>query len=170
MKRPSLVLLVGIAIGFLAFAATSWLESRPHRRLLEEPASELAWLRHEYGLSDSQFQRVVALHTAYQPTCAELCQRIADANRRLRDAIAATNVVTDEIRLRLRETGQARDDCRQAMLNHLFSVARELPADAGHRYLESMLAATCVLQEARPIHAANAEAATPGGDAHHHHP
>ncbi|MDO8348887.1 MAG: hypothetical protein Q7T30_01530 [Planctomycetota bacterium] len=158
MKRPTLLLLLGIVAGLVAFGIASRLQTSQHRRILDQPAAELAWLRHEYQLSDDQFARVSALHTAYQPTCAELCRRIADANQNLRDAVARTNALTDEIRERVRDTGRTRDDCRQAMLAHLYAVAREMPPDAGRRYLDTMLAATCVLQEARPIGTALSEA------------
>lgn len=165
MKRPSRVLLLGLVAGLAAFAFASRLQTQPHRRLLRAPASELAWLRHEFDLSDDQYRRVLALHQAYQPTCADLCRRIDESNRRLRDAIARTNAVTEEVRAALLATGQARDACRQAMLAHLFAVAREMPAEAGRRYLDAMLAQTCVVQEARPVHAAPAS----DSDPHRHH-
>lgn len=166
MKRPWLLLPLGLLAGALAFGAAFWLRTQPQRQAAATPGAELEWLRREFRLSDDVFRRVSELHRNYQPTCAELCRRIADQNRRLREAVARTNAMTDEIRELVTATGRARDDCRQAMLTHLYAVAREMPAEAGNRYIQSMLAATCVLQEARPIDAALQPGA---GEAHGHH-
>lgn len=173
MKRRVFFLLLGLPAGALAFALAFWIQTRPHRLLLEESAAELAWLRHEFHLTDLEFERVSTLHLAYRPTCELLCQRIADSNRRLREAVAATNTMTEEVLRRIQETGKARDDCRQAMLTHLFAVAREMPPEQGRRYLDVMLAATCVLQETRPLHSGlsqDSSVQNPGvGDSPHAH-
>lgn len=150
MKRPLLLLPLGLAAGLLAFAAVYWLTVRDHRAMLRDPQSELAWLRTEFGLSDDQFNRVAALHAEYQPVCADFCRRIAESNARLRNAILKTNALNPELRGALEETGRLRDACREAMLAHLYDVARELPRDAAMRYLRSMLDATCVVEHPRP--------------------
>lgn len=165
MKRPWLLLPLGLLAGAIAFGAAFWLRTQPQRQAAAAPGAELEWLRREFQLSEDVFRRVSELHRNYQPTCAELCRRIADQNRRLRDTVGRTNAMTDEIRELVSATGRARDDCRQAMLTHLYAVAREMPPEAGNRYLQIMMQATCVLQEARPI-----DAIQPGaGGAHHHH-
>ena len=153
MKRPLPALLVGLLLGALAFGLVYWLQTRTHRSLRREPSAELAWLRHEFQLSPAEFARVVELHQNYRPTCAELCRRIEEQNRRLQDAVLATNAMTPEIRQLVTETGQARDACRQAMLTHLYAVAREMPPEQGRRYLALMIDSTCVLEAVRPLDA-----------------
>lgn len=152
--RPLSVLAFGLVAGAVAFGSTYWWRTREHRDLLASPGSELAWLRHEFRLTDDQFSRVTKLHTAYQPTCAELCRRIAEQNRRLHDAVLATNAVTPEITALVAETGRVRDACRAAMLAHLYAVAREMAPEEGRRYLNLMLTKTCVLQAPRSIDSA----------------
>ncbi len=152
MKKPSLLLLpLGLIAGALAFGTGFWLQTRFHPVGSTGAGVELDWLRREFKLTDTQFARVAELHNAYKPHCAELCQRISDRNQRLRDAVARTNVLTDEIKGLVAETGRTRDECRQAMLGHLYAVAGQMPPDSGQRYLQLMLSATCVLQETRSI-------------------
>lgn len=167
MKRPFPLLLAGLIAGGVAFGAMFWLQTRGHHSLSAAPGSELEWLRQEFRLNDAQFARVSALHQAYRPTCADLCRRIAERNERLRAAVARTNVVTEEIRTLVTETGRARDDCRQAMLTHLYAVAAEMPPEAGQRYLQIMLGATCVLQETRSIDAVQPGAGAAASHGHH---
>lgn len=161
MPRLFLLLAAGLVAGVLAFAAAFWMKTREPRALLREPRSELAWLGQEFDLTPAQLSRIEALHLAYQPTCADLCQRIDVANRRLQTAILGTNTVTDDIRGLLAETGRVRDDCRLAMLGHLYAVTRELPPAAAARYLEFMLAATCLVENPHPlaVPASNSESA-----------
>jgi hypothetical protein len=47
------------------------------------PHIELAWLKKEYHLSDSQSVRVVDLHDAYWPKWAGLCRRIDEQNAKV---------------------------------------------------------------------------------------
>lgn len=151
MKRLRRPLIFGFLLGIVAFGLAYGLQTRTHRILQREPRAELAWLRHEFGLSPDQFDRVARLHYDYRPTCAELCRRISEQNRRLETAVLATNRVTAELQQLLAETGQARDECRRAMLAHLYAVAREMPPEQGRRYLAQMIASTCVLEAMRPI-------------------
>lgn len=155
--RASLVLPAGLLAGLLAFAIAYWWQTRQHHGLLASPRSELAWLRHEFELTDAQFTRIADLHAAYRPTCAHLCRRIAEQNRLLHEAALRTDAVTPEITALLAETGRVRDDCRAAMLAHLYAVAREMSPEQGRRYLDLMLTETCVVQSARPIDAVHSQ-------------
>lgn len=163
LKRPLLWLPAGLLAALLAYGAMYWVQTRDHRALLRSGDSELAWLRHEFQLTDDQYARVSALHTDYRPTCEELCRRITQENRRLQEAVRTTNTVTPEIEALLKSTGRARDDCRQAMLAHLYRVAAELPPDVGRRYLSVMLQKTCIVEDAQPL------PDLPGEGRHHHH-
>ena len=164
MHRSWLMLAAGVAGGILAFLVAYGVATRESRAILREPGAELIWLKKEFGLSETEFQRVSALHHAYAPTCAQLCRRIAEQNGKLQAAVLATNVVTEEIASLVRETGRVRDDCRAAMLKHLYEVAGQMPPEAGSRYLEVMLAATCILEEPHPM-----AGGVSSGSGHSHH-
>jgi hypothetical protein len=96
---------------------------------------ELAWLKKEYQLSEWQFARVVELHDAYWPKCAETCRRIDAQNAKVQQLLAETNTVTPEIKQALSEAAQLRVECQSAMMQHFYEVSRAMPPDQGKRYL-----------------------------------
>jgi hypothetical protein len=96
---------------------------------------ELAWLKNEYHLTDGQFDAVVRLHEAYRPKCAEMCRRIDEQNVKVQQLLAATNVVTPEIREALAEAGRLRAECQTAMLQHYYETSHQMPPEQGRRYL-----------------------------------
>jgi hypothetical protein len=96
---------------------------------------ELAWLKTEYHLSDSQFAQVVQLNEAYHPKCVELCRRIDEQNAKVQRLLDATNTVTPEIRKALAESARLRTECESAMLQHFYEISQFMPPDEGKRYL-----------------------------------
>ncbi len=177
LKRLWLLAAAGLGVALLAFGLVYWLQTRSTRTLLRAPEGELAWLRREFSLSDDQFARVASLHKEYRPTCGALCGRIAEQNGKLQAAVMATNRVTPEIERLVAETGRVRDECRAAMLTHLYQVAsvypslfalHAMPPEAGRRYLDLMLQATCVVENARTVEAVHADGSAPGGGHHGH--
>lgn len=159
MKRPWMLLALSLLAGALAFGGAFWLTGRAHRFAVQPgDTGETTWLRREFRLNEAEFARVAKLHNDYKPTCADLCRRINEQNERLRRAALATNVVTPELRELVIETGRVRDECRAAMLAHLYAVAREMPSAEGQRYLEAMLSSTCILQTSRALDSAHASA------------
>jgi Spy/CpxP family protein refolding chaperone len=101
-------------------------------------ALPLAWMQTEYQLSDAQMARIRTLHEQYQPKCIEMCRRIDEKNDELQQLLAATNVITSEIKHKLAESAALRADCQTAMLQHLYEVAQVMPPDQARRYLTWM--------------------------------
>ncbi len=135
MKRAWIIIIGGLLLAGTAYACI-YLTCTASQRFVgknEKPA--LAWLRQEYQLSDAQFARVRELHEAYHPKCMEMCRKIDEKNGQLQTLLAATNVITLEIRQTLAQAAQLRTDCQAAMLVHFYEVARVMPPEQGRRYL-----------------------------------
>src|ERR1700676_5535075 len=49
--------------------------------------AELAWLKSEFALTSAQYDKVLTLHHAYSPVCADHCSRYMAAHRRLADLL-----------------------------------------------------------------------------------
>ena len=115
MRRSVLILL---AIG-LASAAIVGLSSAVARYLcarhLIPPGDDLAWLRREFRLSESELARIRQLHEGYLPRCQELCERIAASKRELQVALAVGNGATPAVEQRLQEVGSLRAQCQAQM-------------------------------------------------------
>ena len=135
MKRTWLILLGGIAAGCVAYAGIYLRTTSAQRSMEQSTRPELAWLKKEYHLTDAQFARVVQLHDAYHPKCAEMCRRIDDQNAKIQQLLAATNAVTPEIQQALAGAAQLRTQCESAMLQHFYEVSRVMPPEQGKHYL-----------------------------------
>jgi len=95
----------------------------------------LAWLQKEFRLNDAQYARLREVHDAYRPECMEMCRQIDAKNAQIEKLLAATNIVTPEIRQALTEAAAIRGECEAAMLEHFYRVAQTMPPEQGKRYL-----------------------------------
>lgn len=135
MKRPLLILIAGFILAVAGFCTLYFGVTARQHALLNAEEPELAWLKNEFHLSDSDYKKVCDLHKAYLPKCAEMCQKIAKKNGELKTLIAGTNVVTPEIERTLEEANQLRAECHKGMLAHFFEVSKAMPPEQGKRYL-----------------------------------
>lgn len=160
MKRSWLILLGGLAAAAVGYACIYLPVMAGHQTIEQGPHPELAWLKREYHLSDSRFARVVELHDAYFPKCAELCKRIDKQNTKVQQLLSATNKVTPEIKQALTEAAQLRVECQSAMMQHFYEVRRAMPPDQGKRYLSWVQQETLLPGQMVPT--------SPGSAAEHH--
>jgi len=135
MKKGGLIVLLGLVLGAGAFSGFYYLGTGACRTLMREPQPELAWLKREFNLSDAEYDRIVRLHEAYLPQCAERCQHIAAQDRQLEKLLAQATNVTPEIQRVFLERAQTRATCETEMLKHFLAVSRTMPAEEGRRYL-----------------------------------
>lgn len=145
MKSSSLLGRLALALGLAAavFGVSYGVASR----LRPAPAGdELAWLAHEFGLTETELARVRPLHAGYRPQCEEMCARIAARNRDLA-ALLQHTAGGPEVERQLQEIATLRAECQARMLRHFEQVAAALPAAAGARYLAEMQRLTLGLQQ-----------------------
>ncbi len=135
MKKPLHILIAGVTLALVGFCILYYGITAHHRALLHSETPELAWLKQEFHLGETDYKRICDLHAAYMPRCEEMCRRIAAKNSELETLIAATNVVTPEIAGALEEASQLRAECHKGMLAHFFAVSKAMPPEQGSRYL-----------------------------------
>jgi hypothetical protein len=136
MKRALAIVCLGLLVAVTGYCALYYSQTKSVRSL--QAASELAWLKMEFGLEEGEFARIEALHEGYLPQCAAMCAKIAAANAELESMVVQTNTVTPEIRAKLGEIGNLRQECQAQMLNHFYAVSQAMPAEQGRRYLAEM--------------------------------
>lgn len=136
MKKAGLILFVGLLLSAGAFAGFYYFGTASCRNMMGEQQPELAWLKHEFKLGDVEFARIVKLHEAYLPQCAQRCMRIAELNDKLEQLLSKASSVTPEIQSALAERAKMRADCEAEMLNHFLEVSRMMPPEQGRRYLQ----------------------------------
>ena len=135
MKKGVLILMLGLALAAAGYGCVYFFCTSSARNLERCSQPELAWLKEEFHLSDSEFKRISELHAAYLPQCAEVCRRIEAQNQRLKALLAATNHMTGEIESAIAESARLRGECQRNMLRHFYEVSRTMPPEQGRRYL-----------------------------------
>ncbi len=135
MKKTTLILLLGLLVSIAAFGVCYFAGTAGSRALMKEPQPELAWLKKEFKLGDAEYDRVVALHQAYLPGCAERCRLIEEQNARLKQIMAQSSAFTPQIQEVMAKRAQMRADCEAEMFKHFLEVSRTMPAEQGRRYL-----------------------------------
>jgi hypothetical protein len=166
MKRSALILILGLVLGFCAYCGIYFAGTASRRALLQSDAPELAWLKMEFNLGDTEFARVSQLHEAYKDQCMALCRRIDAKNQELKDLLARTNQFTPEIAALLDEAGQLRVQCQKNMLRHFLEVSRSMPPEQGRRYLAWVREKTFLPEQRMHEPAAD----HPSSDEHRHGP
>ncbi len=132
MKRLASFLLLVLAVAATAYGITCYLNTR-------KPEDQWSWLRREFHLSDAQFARIQALHEAYQPVCAEHCNRIMAVRQRLAELERAAAKNSPAYTAALEEWAALKRECNEATLQHLRKVAGEMDPGQGSRYLDLMV-------------------------------
>src|SRR6266436_9133203 len=132
------ILFAFIAAGLGAFWLCTFFGTTDLRSVSSDPDADLMWLRRKFDLTDVQFQRIRALHTAYAAKCDLMCQRIMNANAALNAAISRNNQVTPEIQQAMGEVARVQQDCRQSMLAHVYEVSAQMSPSSAARYLQIM--------------------------------
>lgn len=142
--------LIGFAFITLALAGgTVWLtrESLRSRKIPQDVG--LRWLKDEYHLDDTAFERISTLHRDYFKQCTKMCRQLNAADRpllwraRLRDQQDAD--ITDELNKEQALCG----DCEKAATDHLHQVAAHMSPEQGRRFLNDILP---ILQQQRREH------------------
>ena len=142
MNRPLFILICGLALSAAAFGGM-YVVTTAHSPA-HSASPELTWLKQEYQLTDEQYTHVCQLYAAYHPKCLEMCRQIDEKNARLKQLLAATNVVTPEIKETLAENAQLRAKCQATMLNHFYAVSQIMSSEQGRRYLAWMQSETLI--------------------------
>ena len=147
MKKGAFILLLGLVVAAAAYGCVYLVCTSSARDLQRSRQPELAWLKEEFNLSDSEFKRISELHAAYLPQCAEMCRQVDAQNQRVRALLAATNRMTAEIESAIAESARLRGQCQRNMLEHFYEVSRTMPPAQGRRYLEWVQDRTCLANE-----------------------
>jgi hypothetical protein len=98
--------------------------------------AELAWLKSEFGLTPVQYEKVLALHHAYRPVCADHCRRYVAAHRRLTDLLKERASWSPEMDSAFAEQARVQSECHASMLKYAYDVASCMSPEQSRRYLE----------------------------------
>jgi hypothetical protein len=136
--KGAFLILIAIAVALGGYFTYFHCATSSTRAMLSGPEGEMEWLRQEYHLSDAQYASIRQMHREYAPKCDAMCGRIAQANERLEQLIAANKTFTPEIEAAMKECLSVQSECRRALLEHIYAVSSQMSPDDGSRYLKMM--------------------------------
>ena len=97
--------------------------------------AELAFLKREFALTPAQYDKVLALHHAYSPVCADHCSRYMTAHRRLAELLQNQTSWSAEAGALIAEQARIQSECHASMLKYAYDVAACMSPEQGSRYL-----------------------------------
>ena len=162
MKKPWVILLVGLTVCLLACWAVSYASTAKYRAALKEEVPELAWLRMEFDLSDEEYRQVASLHNEHVSKCEEICLKVDAAKKTLAQQVEASAQLTPEMEKQLEEMAELRLECQKIMITHYLAVSKTLEPEKGERYLAWVQSHTFLAST--PTH--DAFQVSPHGSAH----
>lgn len=99
---------------------------------------ELRWLGREFALNDDVLLRIADLHRRYLADCEPMCEAFRASQAQIRRLISTNRGVTPQVTAALTRSNNIVVECQHRMLEHFYTVAGEMPAAAGRRYLDLM--------------------------------
>ena len=135
MKKGIIIFLFGLLAGIAAYGCVYFVCMSPARSLQQSDKPELAWLKEEFSLNDTEFKRVSELHAAYLPQCRDMCREIDAHNVKLQKLLSGATNMTPQINAAVSESARLRSECQTMMLRHFFQVSQAMPPQQGQRYL-----------------------------------
>ncbi len=137
-KRSSITVVLALAACVALFVGSYVIAQRICAKHMSNFADDLAWLRQEFRLSESEMGRIQELHEGYLPKCAAMCKEIAAKKRELEAVLVGATNVTTTAEQKLAELGVLRAQCQTQMLRHFVEVSQAMPPEQGRRYLAEM--------------------------------
>jgi Spy/CpxP family protein refolding chaperone len=128
MKHVWVVTLSAILLAAAAFALTRHLVSK-------SAPDEMTWLREEFRLTPAQADAIEKIHAAYEPICADHCERIGQARRRLHALETNPQANPTELAAAREAWRLLGEECTTATRSHLEAVAAQMSPEQGQRYL-----------------------------------
>lgn len=136
MRRLMVLLALVVAVGVGAYGiyyhrAMSGLVVTP-----DGTDAELGWLKREFVLTPAQYEKVLALHHAYRPICADHCARYIAVRKQLDGLLKNQATWSAEAGAAIAEEAKIQGECHASMLKYAYDVAACMSPEQGRRYLD----------------------------------
>jgi hypothetical protein len=136
MRRGVLFLILALGCAIGAYYGSYHAATMKPRALLTSEHPELSWLKDEFKLGETEYQRITELHASYLPQCEKRCAQIEKLNDQLSSTLSNLTHVTSEVDSLLTERAQLSAVCQREMLKHFLEVSQTMPREQGKRYLD----------------------------------
>jgi len=136
MVRSIIIVVIGLTLLTSVYTGVYRLVTSDVEAAMTADRPELEWLRREYQISDEQFAEIRRRHEAHDVICKQLCLGLVEAQENLDQAIAASPEMGPEVAQALEAWSHQREVCRQAAIEHMYSISSVMDAAQAVRYRE----------------------------------
>ena len=129
--------LIALLCGFLLMGAVSFGIARQTFDIAPGVSGlplGMRWLQRTYRLDETTFAEIQRLHRSYALECERRCLELNDLNRLFLTELRTRSGDADLSALQGLE-GSLCNDCRIAMIHHVYEVAEVMPAEAKSAFL-----------------------------------
>jgi len=137
MKKGLIILLVG-ALTIGTYFGVHRCVTVEARAVLRSECPELIWLKREYALSDSQFEKIQELHNAHDAECQIHCQALATTRKQLEELIISEPLESQAVQKALQDWRAQQVISQDSILKHMANVSKEMDPIPGKRYRENV--------------------------------
>lgn len=137
MKRLTILLSLVIAVAAVSYSVSYYRGMASVVAVTPDGTdAELAWLKREFALTPPQYEKILALHHAYQPICAGHCSSYIAVHRRLSEILNNGTSWSPEAGAAMAEQARIQAECHGSMLKYAYDVAECMSPEQGRRYLK----------------------------------
>lgn len=135
MRRLVVVLALVVAVGVTTYVVC-------YRRAMVAVVTpdgtdrELGWLKREFALAPAQYEKVLALHHAYRPICADHCTRYIAVRRQFDELLKNQAGWSPAVAAAIADQARIQGECHASMLKYAYDVAACMSPEQGRRYLD----------------------------------
>jgi hypothetical protein len=135
MKRPIFIIFAILAVTVFTYVFCYQLTTHETRRMMAaDTGNGIAWLHHEFSLTEEQTRNITILQQAHEPRCIELCSRIANANIRILTLLRETSAMTPELEAAMTEASRLQDACRASTVAQILAISACMSPEQATRY------------------------------------
>jgi len=136
MVRNFAIVLIGLMLLTSVYAGVYRYITLDSEEAMTTDRPELEWLRREYQISDAQFTEIQRRHEAHDVICKKLCLGLVEARKKLDAAIAGSPEMGSGVVDALAAWSHQREICREAAIEHMYSISSVMEPDQAVRYRE----------------------------------
>jgi hypothetical protein len=138
MRHFVITITAVVAIAALTCAVAFHLGGDPAVKEAVAKGDAMAWLRTDFQLTDSQFEKIKQLHDSYSIVCEDHCRAIMEATRE-RDELKAKAADAAMLAIAEQNVEKLRRICENAIAAHVRQCAALMSPESGQRYLALVL-------------------------------
>lgn len=136
--KKGLIIISVIGLAIATYFVVHLSVTMEARAVLRSECPELIWLKREYALTDSQFEKIQELHNIHDAECQIHCRALATTQQQLQKVIISEPLDSPTVQNALQAWRAQQIISQDSILKHMVNVSNEMDPAQGKRYRENV--------------------------------